>query len=134
MLPIMPLSCCVSSCAALITPMRAEVSSGLARQRLQRGGEVVEGRLQRIVGAGLAVDVLKLLIELRARDRRRRAPRILDPQLLLHVVIELALHVADAHADPVPPPATRDLIDGLADIAGGVRIGDVAGDHATAPD
>ena len=94
------------------------------RQRLQRIGEAVVDRLERADGAGISVDTLQPVVELRAQVGVRGAG-ILHAQLFLDVLIERALDRADAHADTGVAAADRDLDEGLADVARRVGVGDV---------
>ena len=57
---------------------------------------------------------------------------ILHPQLALHILIELALNVANAHADIGAVGSGGNLIEGLARIARGISVGDVGRDQRQA--
>ena len=78
------------------------------RQRLQRVGEIVEDRLERAVGAGLAVDALQPVVELRAQVGVARRPSFRSASAL-HILIELAVDRGDADADRRVAGGGRDL-------------------------
>ena len=117
---VMPLSCWVSTWAAVETALRAEADFRAGRQRLQRAHEIVVGGLERAGGAGRAVDALQPVVEFRAQAGIGRA-RAFDPHLPLDVLIELAIDRRDADAG-ADGAGRRSVIwtGGLADVAGRV--------------
>ena len=98
------------------------------RQRLHRGGEFVERRLERRVGARLAVELLQPRIEIRAQTGIAAAGRF-GAQLPLQIDVELAIDGADPHADAIRAGRGRLLHQRLAHIAGRFGIRHVGSDE-----
>ena len=102
------------------------------RKRLQRGREIVEGRVEGTSRSWRPVDLLKLLIELRLGVRIGTAGS-LGLELTLHHGVEVAVDPLDIDAGPgIATGRDLNLIDGLVDIARRIGIGDVAGNDRQA--
>src|ERR1044072_4884368 len=105
---------------------RARVGRG--RERLHRGGEIVEDGLERVVLARLAEHALQPLEEVRAL-RRVGAAGLLLAQLALQVLIELARDRGEPHADRQVAGGGRDLRGGFLDVTRRLGVRDVRRDQ-----
>ena len=94
----MPLSCCASTCAELSTALRAADESGLVASACTALVKLLNTVSSELSEPGVAVDLLQPLIELRAQVGIGAAGG-LDPQLALHVLVELAIDRGDPDAD-----------------------------------
>ncbi len=124
MLLLIELSCCVSNWAELTALLWADERVRTRRQRLHRGREIVEQRVDPGRRARRAIDGLQLLVEL-GQLVGVGAARGLLPQLRLDQRVELAVDRRRANADRAAG-RDRHLVERLADVARRLRVGDVA--------
>ncbi len=108
------------------------VRRGVAGQRLQGGREIVVDRVERGGRARRAVDLLKLLVNLRAGVGVGIARRF-GPQLVLQQRVEIAVDAVDVDAYAgLSRNCELDLVDGSIDVTGRVGVRHVSGDHREA--